>query len=381
MVFTKIETFKGADLLNNFAGFNYADVIELKEDYKNALLATGVGFDGNINYNICFKAIFDEAEVSGNVLFKVNGLFDTLADVNYNLVQDSTFQEMDLKLVSTWNLDLSNPSVHSTTETLKFCGADVAEDTWGVYDPLFNCAAGSSHSESCYLMNRSPNGNNYGDWFTNVTFDDDVTGVVAGPLISDYYFKTSYDTWTSALLTGYKIGDSPVHVPVACAKFYPVNCISEEILPFTPEIQEKLLQLSALGTDKSNGFQSLINTLTLGASQPFFEGLSESTSTNDLKQLLLEKLTGEDMLSFSDKIDPALLPDLNSLFSGDLSELLGLLHKDDIKDTSGIDALLAKDLSALLSFLAKDSGHVSKDNVLAKIIAEIAKLNPLAKII
>jgi len=372
MVFTDIESFKGQALLNNFAGFNYSDVIELKEDYKNALLATGIGFDGNINYNICFKAIFNEPEVSGPVLFKVNGLFDTIADLKYNLVQDGTFYDMDLKLGSTWNIDLSNPTVHSTTDTLKFCDADVDPTTWGVYDPLWNCGPGSAHAAACSLMGRTPNGNNIGDWQTPVTFDYDIEQTVAAPYISDYYFKTSYDTWTTALLTGRTDSYDP-QVPVACAKFYPVNCVSEEILPFTPEIQEKLIQLSAQGTEKSNLLQSLVNTLTLGASQPFFEGLSGSTSTSDLKQLLLGQLTGEDMLSFNDKIDPALLPDLNTLLSGDLSEILGLLNKQE-KDTSGIDALLANDLNALLSFLGKEEGTINKDNILANLIA---KLNPL----
>jgi len=375
MVFiTDVDSFKGSELLNNFAGFNYSDIIELKEDYKNALLSTGIGFDGNINYNICFKAIFDETPVSGSVLFRVNGLFDNIADLKYNLTQDGNYTNMNIALNSTWNIDLTNPTVYSTEDTLKYCGAEKGTsgitDSYGIYDPLWACSPGSDHIEACYIMSRAASGFNAGDWVTGVTFGSEQSSIeVAAPKIKDYYFKTSQDTWVSALLYGLKTGDT-YEEPIACAKFYPVNCTSEEILPFNSEIQEKLLALGVKGQEKSTLLQSLINSLTLGATAPLFGGLSGATSTDDLKQLLLESLTGEDMLSFSDKIDPALLADKDwdSLFTGDLSSLLSLLNKED-KDVDTID------LSALLSFLSKDEDK--ETNLLAK----LNPLNGLAQIL
>jgi len=319
------------NIFSNFQGFNYTDVITEKNDFKQKLLSVGVGFDGAVNYPICFKAFFDTADVVGSVKIAYESLFDELVDVtaDFTTVPSPT----DLYIGPTWRLNLTDPAKLSASseEYDQYCDQTI-------YDPYLACDANSANYDLCTALGRAPVGTplgNYGD----VSYLDGSTQVA--PILMDYYFATSYNTWSSA-----SIFRNREQTPVACAKFVPIDCLTDELMPIKPLLEEKLLAISDASSQK-NDFLSL---LTLGAFDEWLNNVSGAQSTDDLTATLLEKLTGTDMLSLNKILDPTMVRPL------DFANLQALIESKNGTKTGEINLLRSIiDPLGVLSLLGKVS--------------------------
>jgi len=354
--------FKDAEsLLSSVAGLTYEDVIQSKSAYKNALLEAGIGFDGQINYNICFDAKFNTESLGGDIFFKVNGLYDRVADYELNIINkaipDDTVTPFKMTFTTEWNIDVTRPLIHSVE------GVELSDKfaafTKGAYDPLYACSTFSVHMSDTMptiCTNLTPDGSTaIGEFFntdTNTgTFNVPKIGQMPAPYLRDYYFKTSPNTWASAC-----VFDDGQYL-VGCAKFIPVDCTTKQEIPFTPFIEEKILQVAALSTSKSDEIQNLLNILTLGATGPLFQGLSDSTNTSDIKEAVLSKLSGHFDNDILSKVDPTMLSteSLNSLLA--LLNLESKLNVPDLANPVGsLTNLINKDVMALQTLLRSKSG-------------------------
>jgi len=352
-----LSTFNGAkSILSSIAGLTYEDVIQSKSSYKNALLEAGIGFDGHINYNICFDAKFDTDTRGGSMFFKVNGLYDRIADYDLNILNKDAPSSSDTKFrmifTKEWNVDVTRPLIHSV-DTIALADKFAAFDG-GAYDPLYACS-GFVNSPVCTDL--GPDGSTaIGEFFAagaNLgTYNVQATGQMPAPQLRDYYFKTSPNTWASACVFDESAIDN-----VSCAKFVPVDCTTKQEIAFAPIIEDKILQVAALNTTKSNKIQNLLNVLTLGATGPLFQGLSDAESSSDVKQAMLSLLNGHFDSNLLSKIDPAMLniESLNNLVT--LINLENKLKIPDLADPVGsVTNLLSKDVMALQTLLKGSSG-------------------------
>jgi len=348
-----LNTFKGSEsLLTSIAGFTYEDIIQTKSSYKSALLDAGIGFDGRINYNICFDAKFNTTNVFGDVFFKVNGLFDRIAEYEVNILNKNNTtvdpdDEFSLYITTEWNVDVTNPTVLSVEGELaeKYTGLLSS----GVYDPLFACTERSTHFNS--WCNNSPNIDGsicIGEYLSEYSpagesiFNEPRTGAMPAPQLNQYYFKTSPNTWASMCLKGTQGGNEVT----ACAALLPVDCTTKEEIPFTPLAQTSKLSALSIQNNKKTEVQNLLNILTLGATGPLMENLSNSNTTSDIKNSLLTQAlsTPQDLsglLALLNTQDKLSLPDI---MTNPVSSLKGLINND----------LLA--LSALLSIAKPTAG-------------------------
>jgi len=302
------------NIFSSFQGFNYTDVITEKSDFKQQLLSVGVGFDGSINYPICFKAFFNTPEVDGSIKIAYESLFDQLVDVStdFTTVPSTT----SLYIGPTWRLNLTDPKKLSASkaEYDQYCEATI-------YDPYLACQTNSANEGLCTALNRTPALTNLGNYGPVSTLDG--TEQVA-PILRDYYFATSYNTWTSATVYDDYAGE-----PVSCAKFVPIDCLTDEVMPITPLLEEKLIAISDASSQK-NDFLSL---LTLGAFDDVLNNIAGAQSTNDLTATFLEKLTGTDMLSLNKVLDPTMIKPL------DFAHLQSLIESKNGDKTGEINLL------------------------------------------
>jgi len=334
MVIPVLPSLVSKNIISKFTGFDYTDVITEKVDFKQQLLSVGVGFDGAINYPICFKAFFDTTEVQGSVKIAYDSIYDQFVDVTSEFSTLPGNGEL-LYIGTKWNVNLTDPAKlsASTTEFNQYCSIEI-------YDPLLACANNTIPPNSlCGLISMSPNGREVG-WYGQI--DPALIGTTqqVAPALKDYYFATSYNTWATA-----NIRDS-ANNEVSCAKFVPVDCLTDEITPIKPLLEEKLLAIS----DKSSEKNDFLSLLTLGAFDEFLNDVSGAQSTDDLTASLLEKLTGTDMLSFNKVLDPVMIEPL------DFTNLQTLIESKNANKTGELNMLKSIiDPLGVLSLLGKFS--------------------------
>lgn len=320
-------SFGAKNFLTSFMKYNYTDVITEKLSYKQALLSKGVGFDGSLDYPICFKADFGEE--TGSLVLKYDNLFSDIAELTVIGTALTTALDTDgfpLLIGGNWKFDITDP-VHpkyaNTSEDFnKYC------DTY-YYDPFLACNMDpyvvnhipfiSDNKEFCDKISKVTTHRPVGIIPEAVAADGSDTIEVVAPLIKDYYFATSYNTWGTAMIPDVTL----------CAKWIPFDCVTGEYMPIKPLLEEKLLAISQTSGEKL----ALLSLLTGGASDvvvntvtgKITDTFSGASSTNDLSSAIIEKLTGTDMLAFNDKIDP-------SIIAGtiDPTKLLSIFEKESM---------------------------------------------------
>jgi len=259
----------------NLAGFDYQTYIQSKETFKNKLLEVGVGFDGDIQFPFCFKAFYDFTdELVGTAKISFEGLFAETATFETNFTNvDGCSALLNVNL-DVWNIDITDPTKIAAKNDTDRCRRN------SQYDPYMACTPDSAVSDRC---NQPPNGYPIGDISQQYCFDSgEVEETIAAPRLADYYFKTGYNTWSGL--------NFDCDYNFYCAKLIPVDCITDELTPINPYLQEKLLALAASKSQKAVASQDLLSLLTLGASDQLLGGLSGTNSTNSVLSQLLENI-------------------------------------------------------------------------------------------
>merc|ERR1712137_300667 len=108
MVIPVLPSLVSKNIFSKFTGFNYTDVITEKSDWKQQLLSVGVGFDGRINYPICFKAFFDTTEVKGTVKLAYDSIYDDGVDVTSAFTTVPTANGETLNIGPRWRINLTD---------------------------------------------------------------------------------------------------------------------------------------------------------------------------------------------------------------------------------------------------------------------------------
>lgn len=327
-------SFGAENFLTSFMKYNYTDVITEKLSYKQALLSKGVGFDGSLDYPICFKADFGEA---GSIVMEYENLLAEMVELKVSGLESLTAADA-LLIGGNWKFDITDPVHPKYVDTEagfnKYCD-------FFYYDPFLACSAvpvqigtysfSSNNEEFCTKINKFTAERPVGQIINAFATASSLT---AAPLIRDYYFAASYNTWGTAMVPSANL----------CAKWIPVDCVSGEYMPIKPLLEEKLLAISQTSGEKlallslltGGASDVVVNTLT-GKITDTFSGVS---STDDLTSAIIEKLTGTDMLAFNDKIDPSIIVgtiDPTSLIS--IFEKESMLHGEVEAVKSLIDPL------------------------------------------
>jgi len=259
----------------NFAGFDYQTYIQSKESFKNKLLEVGVGFDGDIQFPFCFKAFYDfNDEFVGTAKISFEGLFAETATFETNFTNiDGCDEPLNVNL-DIWNIDITDPTKIAAKNDTDRCRPN------SQYDPYMACTPDSAVVDRC---NQPPNGYPIGDISRQYCISEgEEVETIPAPRLADYYFQTGYNTWSGLNFSC----DNNLY----CAKLIPVDCITDELSPINPYLQEKLLALAASKSQKTVASQDLLSLLTLGASDKLLGGLSGTSSTNSLFSQLLENI-------------------------------------------------------------------------------------------
>lgn len=261
----------------NLSGFDYQTYIQSKESFKNQLLEVGVGFDGDLNYPFCFKAFYDfTGEFVGTAKISFEGLFAETANFETDFTDISGCDTYEYNVnLDKWNIDVTDPTKIASKNDSSRC------NTQDQYDPYRACTSDSAVISTCQ---QNPNGvpvGDIGEWYSIAT--GDVNTTIPAPRLSDYYFETGMNTW-SGLNVVCNNGN------FYCAKLIPVDCLTDELAPINPHLQEKLLALAAKKSQKTVANQGLLSLLTLGASDQLLSGLSGTMSSNGLFNQLLNNI-------------------------------------------------------------------------------------------
>jgi len=293
-------SFGSENFMTSFMKYNYTDVITEKASYKQALLSKGVGFDGSLEYPICFKAEFGEI---GSLTMEYDNLLSEMATIKVEGF--SALSSEDLFIGTNWKFDITDPVhpkyVDNASDYAKYCDYYYYDPFLACYGPAGVSGLDGANVELCNLIGKASTDRPVG--FISGAFGNGATYEfqTASPLIKDYYFASSYDTWGTAMITESDL----------CAKWIPVDCNTGEYMPIKPLLEEKLLAISESSGEKL----ALLSLLTGGASDvvvntltgKITDNFSDVSSTNDLTRAIVEKLTGTDMLAFNDKIDPSII--------------------------------------------------------------------------
>merc|ERR1711874_890 len=213
----------------NLSGFTFQNYITTKQSFKDDLKSIGIGFDGDVNLPICFQATFTQPQITGDIKLRTEGLFPEIMVVESNFSEISYFTKTE---ITEWFVNSEDPlaveSFYGPTTYPANCPT-------GVYDPLLSCTADSAHSDLCSSLNLAERGTPIGSLYdVSLSSTQDEAPV----FLQDYHFTSTPNTWSAIRISN--------GTDVACAKLLPINCVSEELEPINPYLQEKLLTLAAL---------------------------------------------------------------------------------------------------------------------------------------